>query len=407
VGWNLATVALAFLLVAAISRRLSGGPLTPAMLFVAFGLLAGPRVLGEIDVPPSGAGIRVLAEATLALMLFADAARIDLHALRRGYGLPLRLLSLGLPLTIAAGAVCAALVFGSLSVAEALVLAVLLAPTDAALGRAVVTEPRLPLRVRQGLNVESGLNDGICVPLLLIVLAAAEAEENAGSDGHAVKVVLEEIGFGVIGGVGAGLLAGAIVVLAGRRDLIARSWLRLIPVAAAVLAYGVADPLGGSGFIAAFVAGLSFGALVGTKAERIDGFDEDLGEMLSGVTFIGFGAVLLGPALGDITPDVVLYALLSLTVVRIVPVAVALLGSGARPPTVAFVGWFGPRGLASIVFAVLVLQEAQLPHTDTILLATYVTVGLSVLLHGLSAAPAARRYATWSEKDGSAPVSPR
>jgi NhaP-type Na+/H+ or K+/H+ antiporter len=210
-----------------------------------------------------------------------------------------------------------------------------------------------------------------------------------------VTVVLEEIGYGILGGIAAGVVAAAIVVVAGRRRLIAGTWLRVITVAAAALAYGIADPLHGSGFIAAFVAGLCFGRLVGSQAEEIAGFNEELGELLNGVTFVAFGAVLLGPALGDMTWQVALYAVLSLTVVRIVPVMVALVGSHARPQTVGFVGWFGPRGLASIVFAILVLQEAKLPHTDTILLATYVTVGLSVLLHGLSAAPLARRYARW------------
>ena len=339
----------------------------------------------------------MLAEATLTLVLFSDAARIDLRALRQGYRLPLRLLSVGLPLTIAAGAVGAALVFGSLSVAEALVLAVLLAPTDAALGQAVVTEPRLPLGIRQGLNVESGLNDGICVPLLLIVLAVADAEAGDVTSHHAITVVLEEIGFGIVGGLAAGGLAAVIVLVAGHRGLIVHSWMRVIPVAAAALAYGVADPLEGSGFIAAFVAGMCFGHLVGGEAERISGFTEELGDLLNGLTFVAFGAVLLGPALGDLTWDVVLYAVLSLTVIRFVPVAVALSGSHARAPTVGFLGSFGPRGLASIVFAILVLQEADLPHTDTILLATYATVGLSVLLHGLSAAPLAQRYARWYE----------
>jgi NhaP-type Na+/H+ or K+/H+ antiporter len=233
--------------------------------------------------------------------------------------------------------------------------------------------------------------------LLLIVLAAADVDAHATSSHHAVTVVLEEIGYGLVGGVLAGVVAAGIVVIAGRRGLIADSWLRVVPVAGAALGYGIADPLHGSGFIAAFVAGLCFGRLVGDQSEAIAGFNEELGQLLNGVTFVAFGAVLLGPALGDMTWNVALYAVLSLTVVRLVPVAVALLGSGARPPTVAFVGWFGPRGLASIVFAILVLQEAQLPHTDTILLATYVTVGLSVLLHGLSAAPLAQRYARWFE----------
>ncbi|MEA2179002.1 MAG: sodium/hydrogen antiporter, partial [Solirubrobacteraceae bacterium] len=214
--WTLAIVALAVLAVAAVSRRLSGGPLTPAILFVAIGVIVGPRLLGELDVAPRSSTIRALAEATLTLVLFADASRINVHVLRRHHALPLRLLSIGLPLTIVAGAAFGALLFDELTLLEALVLAVLLAPTDAALGQAVVTEPRLPLRIRQGLNVESGLNDGICVPLLLIALAAAGVEEHATSGHHAVTVVLEEIGYGVLGGAVAGCAAAAIVIFAGR-----------------------------------------------------------------------------------------------------------------------------------------------------------------------------------------------
>ena len=395
--WTLAIVAAAVLAVAAFSRRLAGTPITPAMVFVAIGVVVGPRVLGEVDLSPLSESVRALAEATLTLVLFADASRIDLRALRREYHLPARLLGIGLPLTIGAGALLAALLFDQLSFPEALVLAVLLAPTDAALGQAVVTEPRLPLRVRQGLNVESGLNDGICVPLLLIVLATADVDAQVTSSHHALTVVLEEIGYGIAGGVAAGVAAAAVVVLAGRRGLISDSWLQIVPVAAAALAYGIADPLGGSGFIAAFVAGMCFGGLLRRDPGSVAAFNEQLGELLNGVTFIAFGAILLGPALGELTWRVVLYALLSLTIVRILPVAIALLGSGARPQTVAFIGWFGPRGLASIVFAVLIVEEAQLPHTDTILLATYTTIGLSVFAHGLSAVPLARRYARWYE----------
>ena len=395
--WTLAIVAAAVLAVAAVSRRLSGTPITPAMVFVAIGVLVGPRVLGEVDLSPLSESVRALAEATLTLVLFADASRIDLRALRRDYHLPVRLLGIGLPLTIGAGALLAALLFDQLSVPEALVLAVLLAPTDAALGQAVVTEPRLPLRVRQGLNVESGLNDGICVPLLLIVLATADVDADLTSSHHALTVVLEEIGYGIAGGVAAGAVAAAVVVLAGRRGLISDSWLQIVPVAGAALAYGIADPLGGSGFIAAFVAGMCFGGLLRRDPGSVAAFNEELGGLLNGVTFIAFGAILLGPALGELTWRVVLYAVLSLTLVRILPVAIALLGSGARRQTVGFIGWFGPRGLASIVFAVLIVEEAQLPHTDTILLATYTTIGLSVLAHGLSAAPLARRYARWYE----------
>ena len=397
VEWTLATIALAVLGVAAVSGRLSGGPVTATMLFVGVGILAGPRLLDTVDVPSYGAVVRTLAEGTLTLVLFADASRIDIPALRRGYGLPARLLGIGLPLTIAAGALAAVVVLPDLSLSEALVLAVLLAPTDAALGQAVVTEPRLPIRVRQGLNVESGLNDGICVPLLLIVLAHADVHAHAESSQRAVTVVLEAIGYGLVGGLVAGAAAALVVTVAARRGLVAPSWLQIVPVAAAALAYGIATPLEGSGFIAAFVAGLTFRSLLGRDPGPIAQFNEQLGELLNGVTFLAFGAVLLGPALGDLSWRLALYAVLSLTAVRMVPVALALLGTGARRPTAAFIGWFGPRGLASIVFAVLIVEESKLAHQSTMLLATYATVGLSVFLHGLSAAPLARRYARWYE----------
>ena len=330
--WTLATIALAVLGVAAVSGRLSGGPVTATMLFVGVGILAGPRLLDTVDVPSYGAVVRTLAEGTLTLVLFADASRIDIPALRRGYGLPVRLLGIGLPLTIAAGALAAVVVLPDLSLSEALVLAVLLAPTDAALGQAVVTEPRLPIRVRQGLNVESGLNDGICVPLLLIVLAHADVQAHAESSQRAVTVVLEAIGYGLLGGLVAGAAAALVVTVAARRGLVAPSWLQIVPVAAAALAYGIATPLEGSGFIAAFVAGLTFRSLLGRDPGPIAQFNEQLGELLNAVTFLAFGAVLLGPALGDLSWRLALYAVLSLTAVRMVPVALALLGTG-RPTT--------------------------------------------------------------------------
>ena len=309
--------------------------------------------------------------------------------------MPLRLLGIGLPLTIVLGALSAALLFGDFTLAAAFVLAVVLAPTDAALGQAVVTDPRLPSRIRQGLNVESGLNDGICVPLLLIALASAEVASDVASGHHALTIVAEEIGYGVVGGVAAGVLAGAIVVSGRRRALIADDWLQAIPLAGAALAYGVAAGLGGSGFIAAFLAGGIFGGIAVRESEEAGRLSEEIAGLLGGVTFVGFGAVLLGPALSHLTWQVVAYAILSLTVVRMLPVAIAMLGTGARPATLAFLGWFGPRGLASIVFAVIVVQESELPQTDTILLAAYLTVGLSVLAHGLTAAPLAERYARW------------
>jgi NhaP-type Na+/H+ or K+/H+ antiporter len=217
------------------------------------------------------------------------------------------------------------------------------------------------------------------------------------SDAHAVRVVLEEIGYGMVGGVVAGAVTALVVRNARGRGMIESSWLQVVPAAGAALSYGIAAPLGGSGFIAAFVAGMVFGGLGRSDDGEVTYLVDELGELLDGVTFLVFGAVLLGPALGDLTWRIALYAALSLTVVRMLPVAVAMLGSGARRPTVGFLGWFGPRGLASIVFAVIVVEEANLPHTQTILLTTYATVGLSVLAHGLSAVFLTDRYVAWYE----------
>jgi sodium/hydrogen antiporter len=213
--WALAVIALTLIAFGVVSRRVDGTPITPAIIFVGVGLLVGPQALDLLDTPPTGESVKLLAEATLTVVLFADASRIDMRTLRREYSVPARLLGLGLPLTIAFGALLAAALFGALSVPEAVVLAVLLAPTDAALGQAVVTEPRLPSRIRQGLNVESGLNDGICVPLLFIVLAVAEADAGEVGAAHAVRLVAEEIGYGILGGIIAGAVAGAALTFAG------------------------------------------------------------------------------------------------------------------------------------------------------------------------------------------------
>ena len=395
--WSLAIVAAAVLAVASVSGRIAGTPLTPAILFVAIGVLVGPRVLGEVDLSSSGGIVRSLAEATLALVLFSDASRINLRELRRGANVPVRLLGIGLPLTIALGALVAAAIFGQLSLEEAVIIGVVLAPTDAALGQAVVTSPRVPARIRQGLNVESGLNDGICVPLLFIAVAAADVHSELAGGRSAGTLVFEEIGYGIVGGVAAGLLIAAIIRYAGPRKLISGTWLQVIPAAGAALAYGIASGLDGSGFIAAFVAGGVFGGVLGRDPADVNRLTDEVGGVLNGATFLLFGAILLGPALGQVSWDLALYAVLSLTVVRMLPVAIAMLGTRARPATLAFMGWFGPRGLASIVFAVIVVEESQLPHQQTILLVIYLTVGLSILLHGITAAPLADRYGRWYE----------
>ena len=258
----------------------------------------------------------------------------------------------------------------------------------------MVTDPSLPSRIRQGLNVESGLNDGLCVPLLAIFLTLAESEEGL-ARGEGLRVVIEEIGGGLLGGLVAGAVA-RLVAAGGQPTGLDRCrrgtrspWWPSRPAA-----YGLAVVLHGSGFIAAFVAGLLFGRFAGREGLPTELADE-LGELLGALTFLVFGAVALGPVLGDLTWAVVAYALLSLTVVRMVPVAVSMAGTHPRPVTVGFVGWFGPRGLASIVFALDLVAESGLEEVPLIVTVVGLTVALSVLLHGLSAAPAAVRYGRW------------
>jgi NhaP-type Na+/H+ or K+/H+ antiporter len=396
VNWQLVTIAGALLAFAALSGRLEGTSVTAAMFFTAAGVVFGADALGLVDPVATGEPVKVLAEATLTVVLFSDASRIDLALLRRQVGIPARLLGIGLPLTIVLGFVGALVLLPDLAWAEALVLAVILAPTDAALGQAVVTYRRLPSSVRQSLNVESGLNDGICVPLFLIALTVAQAEEQGGGLGGAARLVLEKIGYGIVGGVLAGALAAAVVVLAGRRGWISEPWLQIVPVVGAALAYVLAEDIGGSGFIAAFVGGMVFGGLRRTSGGEVGYLLEEAGALLGAVTFVVFGAVLVGPAVGNATWQVLVYVVSSLTLVRMLPVAISMLGTGARAPTVAFVGWFGPRGLASIVFALLLLEEGGLPGEELVLSAAFVAVALSVLAHGISAAPLSHGYADWA-----------
>ena len=392
----LVVVAAVFLGYAAVSRRLHGTSLTAPIVFVGAGLLFGPQALGWLDVALDEQSVSTLAEATLVVVLFTDASRIDLRALRREYTVPARLLGIGLPLTIAAGSIAGAFMLPNILWAEALVLAIVLAPTDAALGQAVVTDAALPSRIRQGLNVESGLNDGLCVPLLTIAIALAQTEADETTAADAVRLVFEAIGWGIVGGVAAGGVAAYVLRVARGHGWMEGHWAQVVPVVGAAGSFGIADHLGGSGFIAAFVGGVVFGVAARRQSSAL--FAEELGGVLNGLTLMMFGAAVLGALWSDIgatrarvrgrqphggphDPRGDRHARLT----------------GARAPTVLFLGWFGPRGLASIVFGVVVVEAAGLPHTSDIVAALTATVALSVVAHGVTAAPLVRRYVVWHD----------
>jgi len=381
---------------ALISRRLDGTILTAPMVFVAAGLVAQWTGIVDFGAATHGEGelaheaLFLVAEIALVLLLFSDAASIDPRALR-GNPIPLRLLLIGLPLTIGLGVLLALVVLTELEFWECAIVAAVLAPTDAALGQAVVSSPLLPLRIRQGLEVESGLNDGGSVPFLMLFIALAAAGE--GLESGWLQFALEQIGLGTLIGAAVGAAGGTALARAAARGWAAPLFERLGLAALAVVAWFAADEAGGNGFIAAFVGGGAAGMTVGALRERLLDFAEEEGTLLNLAVFFIFG-VFAADALGDATWQVVAYACLSLTVVRMAPVAVAVAGLGLRPATIAFLGWFGPRGLASIILTFVVVEEEPgLGGLDEIFLTMTVTVLLSVFLHGVTAAPLTRRYA--------------
>lgn len=394
-GWGLVIILGALIAFAPFSKRLAGTPITPAMLFTGAGLLLGTNALGLLDPSIGSAGLRVIAELSLTLVLFSDAASIDSRRLMRQTSLPARLLLIALPLTILLGALLAMPLLPELSLFAALALAVMLAPTDAALGQTVVSDKRLPTMLRQGLNAESGLNDGICVPILVTAVAFAEVEEAPSLEGQILLDLVRELSIALAVGVVVGIAIVGIIRFADRRGWMTDDWAMIVAVATALLSYTATNELGGSGFIAAFAAGIVYGRGLGPRAATSIHLDERAGTMLSAATFLLFGAVMVGPALADLDVWIVVYAVLSLTVVRMLPVALSLLGSGASVPTTLFAGWFGPRGLATIVFALTIVDESGLAEAALITETATVVVVLSIIAHGLSAPWLTARYARW------------
>jgi sodium/hydrogen antiporter len=391
----LAAVVFAFSLV---SRRLEGTVLTAPLLFVAAGVILGPAGLGLAEFALDEHTVLLLGEITLAIVLFTDAAQTNLSTLRQNEALPLRLLGVGMPLTIALGTALAALVLTDLTFWEAAIVGTVLAPTDAALGQPVVSNPRLPSRVRQTLNVEAGLNDGLSVPFLALFLTLTEAEAEHMSASVWIRYAVEQVGFGVLVGVGVGLVGGWLVSLASRRGWMNDSFQRLSLLALAIFAWALADNIGGNGFIAAFVGGLVIAPTVERVGERLIRFTESEGQLLNLSVFFIFGVLVAG-LVQSLSWAIVLYALLSLTVIRMLPVALSLIGTRLRGVSVLFAGWFGPRGLASVVLGLVVLEEAPLlAGRSEIEAVVTLTVLLSVLLHGLTAAPLSAAYSRRVER---------
>lgn len=383
---NLAILAAFVFLYSIVSKRLEKTPVNGAITFTLFGLIFGSLGLGVLNLNLNAEDLRTLAELTLALVLFTDAANANLDELKQSFRLPQRLLLMGLPLTIALGYGLGILVFDQqLTLMEIAILSTMLAPTDAALGKAVVMDTSVPSNIREALNVESGLNDGICVPVLFVFIAlAAEAGHQGSTSSLVLELVAEELGIGILVGVMVTMLGAWLLKCLADRAWITETWQQLPVPALAVVCFAMAQALGGSGFIASFVGGLLFGALAKKHKHTFLPAAEGTGDTLALLTWVVFGAAMIGKVVGNFTWETVLYAVLSLTVIRMLPVFLVLTGLKMRTDEKLFIGWFGPRGLASVVFAVLVVNE-HLPGGKIIISTVACTIVLSIIAHGLSA----------------------
>ncbi len=390
---DLATLAVFAFLFSAIAGRVERSVLTGPIVYILFGLIGGPMVLGFLDIQVHTTELRVIADLTLALVLFMDAANADLRTLKSHAVIPRRMLLIGLPLCIALGSWTGTVIFPDFTIYEACILATMLAATDAALGKGVVSNKAVPARVREGLNAESGLNDGLCVPVLLVFLALAAGSGGEGSTGElALTLVLEELGIGALVGLSLTFVGVQIMRLAHRLGWFTDVWVQLPVVLLALACFATAQSLHGSGYIAAFVGGLLFGHLADNKTHKLVLAGEGIAELLAMFTWVIFGAVFMGQYWSNMTGDVILFSLLSLTVIRMLPVVLSLAGTGEKLETKMFLAWFGPRGLATIVFMIIV-SDANLPAESTMIHVVVCTITLCVLAHGFTANAWANRLA--------------
>jgi sodium/hydrogen antiporter len=381
-----------------LSARLDRLSITPALAFVAIGLVVANPPLALIEIAVGSTTVRSLAEVTLALVLFCDAARVDAGELRSDRRVPVRLLLIGLPLTVATGVATSLVLFAGLDPWVCAVIAAAVAPTDAALGAPLMADRRIPRRVRRELNVESGLNDGLITPVVTFFIAGAVAD-TVGRRELSPGSALVDLALGLLVGVGVGLAGGTALRLARERSWTTAGAESVAVLALALLSYAAAVEAGGNGFVAAFVGGMAFGAARQAEADVL-GFASEAGEVLAIVVWFVFGAIAV-PVLDGAPWSVAAFAVLALSVGRMLPVAIALAGTGLSRPSVAFLGWFGPRGLASVVFALIAFDELDPGETRSTMLAAIVaTVLLSVVAHALTARPLAGRYAAYVEGTG-------
>ncbi len=382
---------LAFVLYSLFSKAISRGLLTLPIIFTALGFVLSGPLHASLAPDTIHEGKKLLAEITLILILFSDASHVRFKKLAMDWQIPTRMLLIGLPLTIALGTLVALLLNPTSGLAVALLTAAVLTPTDAALGQSVVSNSEVPDHLSQTINVESGLNDGLVLPFVLLgAILASSAAGSAHIDGLALEAMTEII-LGPIAGGAIGWSVAKAMDWAQNKDLMQEASGAVVFLVSAFAAYGVAVAIHGNGFIAAFIAGMVFGNTYRHDIHFISEFMEGAGQLLTMAAFLVFGAFLLPDGLAHAGVSTVVLVFVFLTVVRMLPIFVSLTGSGLTAREKLFLGWFGPRGLASILFTLLMMDQFDFPNEEELLACVSLTVGLSILLHGLSSTPLATR----------------
>ncbi len=388
---HLAIVTSLILLYGIFAKKIEQTPISGPIIFLVVGLIIGPMGLDLLGQGFDISSYKLLAELALALVLFTDASKTDFSTLRSNIALPTRLLLIGLPLTIILGYVTGKFFFPELTWIELALLASVLAPTDAALGEPVVNNKSVPAKIRSSLNVESGLNDGIVVPIVFLLLAMYSAQNSEVSNADAITLFIEEIGIGILVGAAIAFGASKLIILSLKRQWLEESWRPMLIIAIAISCFTLAQGIHGSGFIAAYIGGLVFGKVASTQKIQFINAAEGTGKILTYLVWVIFGAVIITKYFSYFSWEIIIYSLLSLTVIRMLPVLLSLIKSGLSFKESLFIAWFGPRGLASIVFVIIVM-DVNIEHENTFVLTAVCTIFFSVIAHGFTASPMANRF---------------
>jgi len=368
--------------------------ITGPMVFLTVGLIASPLATDLIDIKFDTDIVKILAELTLIIILFVDASYLSYCNLRKLLsGIPARLLLIGLPLTMMLGTLTAQYFFPEYSLWMLVLLALILSPTDAALGQAVVESEQVPKRIKESISIESGLNDGIALPPILFCIALlASGSSVLNNSGYWLTFLASQLVLGPLVGAIVGFVGGRLIDYATHKNWMNHAFHHIVSIALALLAYSAAEFIHGNGFIAAFFAGLTLSTKIPLVRDNIQEFSEAQGKLLALIIFFLFGLVCIPAFYSYWTLNIVIYALLSLTLIRMIPVFIALIGIKIDLYSKFFIAWFGPRGIASILYLLIVIDELKVTGYETLLAAIVLTVSISVFAHGLSAVFMSNRF---------------